>query len=359
MCSSKADGGKRCEYADMIANVRRKARYKHRDSWEVERKADEAVSAWKAANPEIVREHLPSRMPFQYTPKNQNPVSQELLDHLTPSSRTPVTGATSTEEYRAKLKAMYDSHQEWLQRLTEEEMNSVTQYAMTSYITMNALLRKKGFVQAVRKDYGKNADIEEKRQRAEHHIQQLKSALKKSVHPEEPQKLYRFFRVPPGVTPKEYVERYMKTGEGFSDPAFMSTSSDPEYVMAHVFDRNKSKTNKNYIVMEILTKRGQSMQQYEKANGRIQALENEVLLPAGTKLRVVGFNKSQRFEYGSDRRDLFNRLGNFGSSEYAFSSYGHHSQGDRLNIPMVQLIDEKLITEYDKKEKEKRRHLLN
>lgn len=354
MCKSVAEGGKRCEYADMIANVRKKARYKHRHNRIlVEKRAEEAVNAWKEANPDIVREHLPAKMPFQYTPKNPTPIPKELMNLLTPSSRVPIVGADSTEAYRANVKAMYDSHEEWAARLNDKEKSALQQYAMTAYTTMNALLRKKGFSTIMKVDYGSlGAKSEEVRERAQRRVKHLQDALKKSIPTEEPRKVYRFFRVPPGITPKEYVERYMATGEGFSDPAFMSTSSDPEYVMAHIHDRNESKTNKHYVVMEILTKQGQSMQQDEEPYyGKVQSLESEVLLPAGTKLRVAGFNKTQRFEYGSERRDLFNRYGgNFGNSEYDFKHNNHHSKGDRLNIPMVQLIDEKLIKEYAKKQ---------
>lgn len=353
MCKSAREGGKRCEYADMIANVRKKALYKHRDEqWVAEKRAEEAVNAWKESNPEIVRAHLPAKMPFHYTPKNPLPIPKELMGMLTPSSRIPIIGAGSKEERKERVKAMFDSHKEWAERLNEDESRAVAQYVMTAYTTMNALLRKKGFSRIMKADYkGREEKADEIRERAKERVEHLKAALKKSVPAGEPRKLYRFFRVPPGITPKEYVERYLTTGEGFKDPAFMSTSSDPEYVMAHIHDRNGSTTNKHYVVMEILTKQGQSLQKTDEPDpGDVQSLESEVLLPAGTKLRVAGFNKSQRFEYGSERRDLFSRYGgNFGNSEYDFLYNNHHCKGDRLNIPTVQLVDERLIKEYAQK----------
>ena len=354
MCHSKADGGKRCEYADMVANVRRKARYKHRNNRIlVEKKAEEAVQAWKEANPDIVRKHLPAKMPFQYRPVAPPPVPQELLNMLTPSSRASVSGCSSTEDYRTMVKTLFESNCEWQERLNDDEKKAVRQYSVNAYTTMNALLRKKGFNALMKIDYGAmGVDVDEMREQAQKRINDLKSAMKKSTLTEKPRKLYRFFRVPSGVTAVEYVERYMSTGEGFRDGAFMSTSADPEYVMAHIDDRRKNgKADKNrYVVMEILTKQGQSLQNDEEPTpGDVQSLENEVLLPAGTKLRVVGFNKSQRFEYSRERRDLFDHYSETGRIDYEFSTKGHHSQGDRLNIPMVQLIDEKLITEYDKK----------
>lgn len=353
MCKSKAEGGGRCEYSDMLANVRKKARYKYRDSSSKERKVTDAVNAWKDANPEIVKEHLPEKMPFQYTPK-ERPVSKELMDRLTSSSRVPVIGAKDAD---ARLQAVIDMHEEfteWESRLDIDELRAVGAYTMTAFDKINTFLRKKGFLHKLKEDH--HGDLSEYayenvRKRTEDQVNALKSAFKKVSPKDEPRKLYRFFRVPAGITPREYVDRYLKTGEGFSDPAFMSTTSDPEFIMAHMHDRNESTKNKGYVVMEILTKQGQSVQpQPYTRSGHVQSLENEVLLPAGTKLRVVGFNPIQRFEYGSDRKDLHGQYNMASDSYFMFKNYGHHSQGDRLNFPMVQVIDEKLITEYEKEE---------
>jgi hypothetical protein len=338
----------------MIANVRKKARYKHRDSYDREREVTKAVNKWKDEHPEIVQAHLPERMPFNFTPKDR-PVPKALLDMLTPSSRVPITGSTSEEE---RLQAVIDRHEafkQWEAKLTLNEERALSHYTMSGFELMNAMLRKKGFAHRLKQDYSYAlAEDERKRvtERTKESVEDLKSAFKKSTPMTEPRKLYRFFRVPAGVSPSEYIERYLQTGEGFSDPAFMSTTADPEFIMAHMHDRNKGTKNKGYVVMEILTKQGQSVQPhpYTRA-GDVQSLENEVLLPPSTKLRVAGINKVQRFEYGSDRRDLHNQYNMaFSDSYFMFKNYGHHSKGDRLNFPMVQLIDEKLITEYEKKE---------
>jgi hypothetical protein len=357
VCKSKAEGGGRCDYADMIANVRKKARYKYRDSpSRRERKVTEAVNAWKDAHPEIVKAHLPEKMPFQYTPKDR-PVPKELLTMLTPSSRVPVTGASTPEDRLQAVIKMHEEFTEWENRLELDERRAVGSYTMSAFEKMNTFLRKKGFNHKLREDYSYKISQEEfdrVRDRTKEQVDALKSAFKKVTSKEEPRKLYRFFRVPAGVTPKEYVERYLQTGEGFSDPAFMSTTSDPEFIMAHMHDRNKGTKNKAYVVMEILTKQGQSVQpQPYTRSGHVQSLENEVLLPAGTKLRVVGFNPVQRFEYGSDRRDLHGQYNIASDSYFMFKNYGHHSQGDRLNFPMIQVIDEKLITEYEKAEQKR------
>lgn len=355
MCKSEAEGGKRCEYSDMIANVRKKARYKYRGEYDREHKAQKAIDEWKEANPEIVKAHLPEKMPFHYVPKERE-VPKELLNMMTPSSRTPISGAKTAEERLQKVIEMHEEHNQWKEKLTSDEISAVHDYTMTSFDLINATLRKKGFTHQMKQDRSSLPKREYDRIRGYtmDRIKGLKSAFKKIAPQEEPRKLYRFFRVPAGITPAEYVDRYLKTGEGFNDGAFMSTTADPEFIMAHMHDRNKGVKNKGYVVMEILTKQGQSVQPHPYTrSGHVQSLENEVLLPSHTKLRVVGFNKVQRFEYGTDRKDLHGQYNSALDSYFMFKNYGHHSEGDKLTFPMVKLIDEKLITEYEKKNQDK------
>lgn len=347
MCKS-GGGSNRCQYADMLANVRKKARYKYRNEYNREAEVVKAVNSWKDANPEIVAIHLPEKMPFQFTPKDR-PVPKALMQMLTPSSRVPVKG--SNEEDRLKsVSKLHEEFTEWKSRLDEGEARAVGAYTMVGFELINAKLRKKGFTTQIAND----SPEEKERMEAMYNrrVRAMKSAFKKVNPKDEPRKLYRFFRVPAGISPKDYVDRYLQTGEGFSDPAFMSTTNDPEFIMAHMHDRNKGTRNKGYVVMEILTKQGQSLQpEPETQAGDVQSLENEVLLPPGTKLKVAGFNPIQRFEYGSDRKDLHGQYNSaYSNSQYMFENHGHHRKGDRLTFPMVQLIDEKLITEYEKKD---------
>jgi hypothetical protein len=102
----------------------------------------------------------------------------------------------------------------------------------------------------------------------------------------------------------------------------------------------KENKNKNFVVMEILTKQGASLQPNDyTSSGNIQSLEHEMILPRRMKLRIVKTKKSNPFVFGGDRPDL--------ASKY----YGHYSQlsecrkGDKVNLPVIQMIDEKLIAE--------------
>jgi len=343
MCKSLAEGGQRCTYADQVANVRRKARYKHRDDYDMEREATKAVRAWQAANPEIVRAHLPETQPFQASP-NKKPIPEKLLSLFTAKAREAIKGLPDGER-QAATKALYDAKKEWEASLTKDEDNAVHQYAMNFYEVVNSHLRRSGMAQLIKenpfyKDYLNG--------RVQGNIKALDEAIAKAPQPDEPRKLFRFFRVPAGVTPTEYIERYFKTGEGFKDRGYMSTTADPEFIMGHMYDRNKGTQNHGYIVMEIITRQGASLQSRENTRaGDIQSLENEVLLPRNMKLRIANSRPSQRFEFASDRRDLHNQYGNAGysMSDTTYARWGKFKQGDRMNFPIIQMVDERLIDE--------------
>jgi len=339
MCHSQAEGGGRCEYADMLANVRRKALYKHRDrpSSYASRKAFDEVEAWKDEHKDIVKEHLPERQHFQVEGKTK-PVPQSLLNMLTPSTRTPVVGLPEDEQ-QALTRQLCAERRQWEENMTEDEESALHGYTITAYDLFNRTLRRTGLKEFYAKyphmkdrDNGSERTNQERTKRSAH---VMDSAFKKTPPVEEPRKLYRYFRVPAGVTPVEYMERYFATGEGFKDHAFMSTSADPEFIMAHLRNKNGGKQNKKYVVMEILTKQGGSLQDSEETQvGHLQSMEKEVLLPRNMRFRVVGVRKSQRFEFAEDRMDLGDQYGIWEGCE----------KGERLNFPMVQLVDEQLIT---------------
>jgi hypothetical protein len=338
MCHSKADGGGRCEYADTLANVRRKALYKHRDQPAsiASRKAFDEVEAWKAAHKDIVAEHLPARHQFQVEGRTK-PVPQSLLNMLTPSARTPITGLPEAEQ-QALTRKLCAERRQWEESMADREEGTLHNYTITSYDLFNRTLRRTG----LKEFYAKYPHMKDRDDAAETNLERTKrksqimdSAFKKTPPVEEPRKLYRYFKVPSGVSPTEYVERYFTTGEGFKDHAFMSTSADPEFIMAHLRKKNGSRQNKNYVVMEILTKQGGSLQDSEETEvGHLQSMEKEVLLPRNMRFRVVGVRKSQQFEFADDRMDLGDQYGIWEECE----------KGKRLNFPLIQLVDEQLIT---------------
>lgn len=343
MCKSSADGGKRCEYADTVTNVRRKARYKHRNSYDTNRLAEKEVEQWKIANPDLIRAHLPETQPFQ-VPANKKPVPTELLNLLTQRAKIPVTGFEENER-KAHTQKLFEEFTIWNEQLNENESDIIRNYAMNFYQGVNSYLRKNGFSQWVKNDtYSeKEAMIE----RIKNNVAELDSALNKAPIPDGPRKLYRFFKVPAGVTPQEYIEKYFTNGEAFKDKGYMSTTADPEFMMGHIYDRNKGEKNHRFVVMEIISQQGASLQSRETSrSGDIQSLEKEILLPRNTKLRIISSRRSQKFELASDRKDLDAQYVNkYTNGNGYFEKWGKFKKGYSMNFPLIQLIDEKLIAE--------------
>lgn len=344
MCKSKAEGGTRCEYADQLANVRHKIRYKLRDEqYDVENEVNKAVNEWKKLNPEMVRNHLPEKQSFQVPPK-QKPIPAQLKKLFTAKSTIPITGGSVDQNSETTSKA-YDDYVAWHENLTDQEKNEIVYYSQYGFEMTNAYLRRTGIHDLLRVNPHRKEDWKTMAVKNKTHLDE---ALKKTPPASEPRKLYRYFKVPAGVTPEEYLEKYFLKGEGVLEKGFMSTTVDPELVMAHLAKENSGKKNTQFIVMEILTKQGGSLQKRAySSSSSVQTMEKEYVLPRNMRFRVADTRKTQTFEFGSERQDLFSSFhtGNSIYSKDMFTRQKLYKPGDKRRYPLVQLIDEQLITE--------------
>ena len=134
-------GGKRCEYADSVANVRRKTRSKLKGSYDIEREVVKAVETFKEQNPALVLAHLPEKTSFQYQPPKR-PIPEHIKTLLDPMS-IPARG--SAEDRNVLFGNLYERGREWREGLTREEDNAVQQYTMSAFESMNTYLRRHGF----------------------------------------------------------------------------------------------------------------------------------------------------------------------------------------------------------------------
>jgi hypothetical protein len=338
-------GGKRCEYSDIISNVRKKARSKLKTAgvdFDVERKVRTAVDEFKEQNPELVTSHLPERWGFEYelTPKEIPSHIKEILG----GKREAIAGVPEDRK-DALFQDLYDRNQEWKASLDDRELGTLSSYAMYSYEYMNLYLRRKGFsawtkenpmmIRGGGDDHTVKAfvnDIVKKR------ISQLDTAMKKVPVKDEPQKLYRYFKVPAGVKPEDFAKKYFQEGSGFKEKAFMSTSADPEYVAAHIMDSSKGgKVNKNFVVLEMISARGGSLQPTPRSeSGRIQSYEAEVLLPRSAVFQVVDTVK-KKISFGKDRTDLERRMKGSNGSIHDFSA------GKGISVPIIRMVDTDLL----------------
>lgn len=347
-------GGKRCEYADAVTNARKKAQYKFRneDQYTKAGKVKEAVRQFQKDNPDLVKAHLPKKMGFQYDAPSWS-VPQSLLDTLGPK-REPATGAQSREEFLQKYKDLNDQRKEWEKTANKSAINDMHRYTMTNFEVVNAHLRGKGNSEWKKSrrsvfETGPENYKEWAEKKVEPVIANMDEVINNVPPTEEPQKVYRFFRVPNGVTPSEYIDTYMQPGSGFKDKGYLSTSADPEYVASHVMHRSmvNKESSHQYVVMEILTKRGASMSPHERPHpGNVQSLEAEVLLPRNAGLRIIDSCK-KKVVFGTHRKDLEEQYRGRDGSWLDFD------KGKSKSFTMVRMIDEDLIRETRKQAKHK------
>jgi hypothetical protein len=336
MCQSKAEGGTRCDYADQVANVRRKARYQHRGKWDAEQLTQKDVEDWKEQNHEIVEAHLPEKLPFQVEARVKR-IPENVKALLTASPKDSITGFEEEKRHEHTLK-MYEENKELKESLTKDEDTAVHFYAMNDYEMINRMLRRNGVSSLTKRE----PNLKKNMERYEASIKHIDSAIKKVEEVDEPRKLYRFFKVPPGVSTDTYIEKYFKKGEGFQDKGFTSTTADPEFIIGQLkaFNKSDKKDNNHYVVMEIISKKGVSMQSKKRStSGHLQSLEKEVILPRIVKFRIADSRKRQAFEFADERKDLHSRFGSYDRGE-AIEDF---SKGKKYRFPLIQLVDEDLI----------------
>lgn len=232
----------------------------------------------------------------------------------------------------------YDLSREIESGFDVTEKNAIKGYAMGSYISVNALLRKgwDGMADAVRKDLNgsrvSDETITEYGNRAESIINSLDRIFKRNeVAFNEPVVVYRAIHVSnvqDGETVLDSVKRTHKIGDVLEDKGFVSTSLDSDYMTFFGRKRNKERYG-HPVVYEILAKRGLPVleesfgeQPARVESGSIQSFEREVLLNRGSKFKVVGV-KQVTFQHSYTSDTLRSN---------------HSDLPKRLTVPVVQVV---------------------
>lgn len=334
-------GGKRCEYADAISNVRKKVRSKNKGKGvarhDLAREVSLEVRSFQEKNPALVRAHMPDKLGFHYSPPKKE-VSEELKALLGDYSQ-PVKGVDGDAKAEFFLN-MFNRNKEWQGKITQSEQDSLHNYTLSAFEYINPFFRRHGFTSYMKEHayMWEHRGREEFIKRLRDQATDLDNALTKTSKPETPDKLYRFYRVPAGVSPAVFIKKYFPKGGGFKDRGFLSASTDPEYIAAHIMDRSSGKKNKGYVVLEMLSDRGGSLQMREEPDpGWVQSLESEILLPRNTGFQIVDTGKKD-FVFNKHREDLEQRFSMFNSRGAL-----DFSEGNGLSLPVVRMVDTKLI----------------
>lgn len=287
MCRDVNHGGRRCPHSTKLATIRRTARRRllststHASRYELAKVQKEAVEKYLKANPDVAKELLPVTNEFNNGERVRS--SGRKLKAFANENFGPIAVVLPETEKMAEEFA--EMEQAW----TRDEFNAVIQYTINGFDKVNAYLRNKTYFRKLILEDSPPESYAAEKEYVINRIQNLKSAvLKGQGRVTEPRKVYRYVRLPDGVSPSEYVDKYITPGNIMQNPGFLSTSTDPGFVLTHML----AKSTQKYVVLEILTKQGVSVQEdFESSAGNVQSLEHEVLMAPDSKFAVVDVTK--------------------------------------------------------------------
>lgn len=336
MCRNVEHGGHRCPQSTKIATVRRTARRRLMKKfpqgvprYQLAKAQEEAVSKYLKTHPEVAQAMLPEQNEFNS--HGQVDLSKRRLKTIAQQEFTPiVVGTPDTSK-------MVDEFEVLESQWTNEEANAVHQYTVTGFEEMNAYLRDKNFFRRMVTEAVFPESYAEAKVAVLNRIQVLAQVIKKGqVETQVPRKVYRYVRLPDGISPREYLDRYMAVGSVMKNSGFLSTSADPGFILAHML---KKKGSQRYLVLEMLTKQGISVQRTNTLDaGNVQSLEHEVLMAPESEFAIVDISRRGSITVGEDANPvLAEYLSRFGRGSDLFESGRKHS------VSVVRLVDSELL----------------
>lgn len=317
--------GKRCKYADEMAVIRRK--YRRQNPNISGREMLKKVEKELESRPELAWHEATKNTSFQWTPPSWS-VPHSLTKDMPKVGQLPESTPTAKE--------LYEQNEQWWENMDEDEQNAVSSYVMNGYLPVNGILRGRS---EWKKDFPfRKEEWPEHMSQFKKNIAFLDSAMEKAPATRRDQPLYRYYRIPAGVNRKEYIEKVLTVSGGHKDKAFMSTTANPLHALAQMYKKNQRHSKRgldDYVLLEIWTNQGASLQQEEEARvGDIQSQEHEVLLPRNTGLRFIE-SGTLRHTFEETPVEL----------QTTFGGTMRSVVGRKLSVPVIRMIDEKLIRE--------------
>lgn len=221
-----------------------------------------------------------------------------------------------TIENIKKIDEFKHEGKEFFARLTQEEKDAIIRYTYIMHTPINkALYGKSDYTNSYRdNDPIVNPHIQEL-------IANMDSALLKNKISLEPKILYRSYK----VDDKEQYIKNLEQGSVLTLPSYTSTTIDSD-LMLH---RSRKYKKNNFLVFEIVSQRGASIEAKEKraSSFSIQEIEREVLLPRNSQMRVVDVLDNVTFK---SSRDL---------DHEDFGSLTFNQSAKRKSFTVIQLQD--------------------
>lgn len=224
---------------------------------------------------------------------------------------------TLTEEENIELtKRLVDEFNETYESLSDKEQSSIDYYTFCGSSSMNRLLHG-----TPREDEEVSAESTMK------HIKNLDSAINKHYENNKGEKktLYRYLSLDKNTDVNEFIKEHFQEGGEYSDTGFMSTTEDIAFIAGYA---KKHSRNRKFVILEIETDKGISVQKDEERIGNIQSFEKERLLPRDMKFTVDEiFESSVKID---ESREKVHKQ--FGSNGYMPSEYTNFIPAKRFNF---------------------------
>lgn len=229
------------------------------------------------------------------------------------------------EENKVLTQKMIEEFQNMESQLDLSEQNTLHHYTFAGSSSMNRLLHNEP------RDYEKTP---EKIERNWKEIKKLDNIIEKFGNNDETKTLYRYLNFDKKIDIQDFLNKTFVEGEEYTDTGFMSTTEDVSLIAGYA---KKYSRNRKFIVLEIETNKGISLQQKEERVGDLLTFEKERLLPRDMKFTVDKIS-AKSIKIDESRQKLL--------EEFNGSHYPNGWNGEKVSAPIpaktfqvIKLID--------------------
>lgn len=228
------------------------------------------------------------------------------------------------EESKALTQRMIEEFKSMETQLDLSEQNTLSHYTFAGSSSMNRLLHNEP------RDY---ENTPEKIEQNWKDIKALDRIIEKFGNNGETRTLYRYLNFDKKTDLNEILKNTFEENSTYTDTGFMSTTEDLSFIAAYAKKHSRSR---NFIVLEIETNKGISLQQGEERVGDLLTFEKERLLPRDMKFTVEEASKKS-IKIDDSRQTLMKEF-----TGYSYSGWGEER---KISIPsrafqIIKLVDE-------------------
>lgn len=235
-------------------------------------RAKEGKCPLKDSNGEIT-EHFDNKEAALAFNERKLATTHKPFKSLSKPRKERIKGITE-EENKALTQRMIEEFKNMETQLDLSEQNTLSHYTFAGSSSMNRLLHNEP------RDY---ENTPEKIEQNWKDIKALDKIIEKFGNNGETRTLYRYLNFDKKTDLNEILKNTFEENSTYTDTGFMSTTEDLSFIGAYA---KKHSRNRKFIVLEIETNKGISLQQKEERVGDLLTFEKERLLPRDMSFTV-------------------------------------------------------------------------